>query len=395
MKIVHIEDFFHPDAGYQLNILAKYMVQMGHSVTILTAETKKVPDNLKVFFDCENIGVRDKCYTDKYGVKIVRVALKTFVSGRAVFDRAIFRRISEEGADVIFVHGNNTLIAMQCLLRRKKIGVPLVMDCHMLEMASKNKFKILFETVYKAFFAPIIRREGIPVIRIQEDAYVQKCLGIPLSQCPWISVGSDTMLFHPDDVARRRFREAHEISENAFVVLYAGKLDESKGGMLLAEALKDKFCGDRELVAVIVGKSVGEYGDNVETMLGESGNRIIRLPTQRYEDLAYIYSACDLAVFPKQCSLSFYDVEACGLPVVFEDNQINSARAAHGNAVVFKQGDVQDFREKIMSLYNLPPADFLAMKRRCVDFVRANYDYSDIAKQYMKVIEKAVSCYKR
>lgn len=39
MKIVHVEDFFHPDAGYQINILPKYMAKMGHEVVVITSET--------------------------------------------------------------------------------------------------------------------------------------------------------------------------------------------------------------------------------------------------------------------------------------------------------------------------------------------------------------------
>lgn len=51
MRIVHIEDFFHPNAGYQINILPKYMVKQGHSVTIVTSEMEKIPEGLTVFLE--------------------------------------------------------------------------------------------------------------------------------------------------------------------------------------------------------------------------------------------------------------------------------------------------------------------------------------------------------
>ena len=50
MKFLHVEDFFHPDAGYQLNLLARLQVKQGHRVIIIASELDKSPDFLKSFF---------------------------------------------------------------------------------------------------------------------------------------------------------------------------------------------------------------------------------------------------------------------------------------------------------------------------------------------------------
>ena len=55
MKIVHVEDFFHPDAGYQINVLPKYLAKFGHEQVIITSEMDKIPDNLTQFFEIENM----------------------------------------------------------------------------------------------------------------------------------------------------------------------------------------------------------------------------------------------------------------------------------------------------------------------------------------------------
>ena len=73
MKVVNVEDFFHPDAGYQINILSKYLVALGHEVTIITSEMEKVPTTLTSFFGRENIEGRDQAYSNQYGVKILRL----------------------------------------------------------------------------------------------------------------------------------------------------------------------------------------------------------------------------------------------------------------------------------------------------------------------------------
>lgn len=393
MKIVHIEDFFHPEAGYQINILPKYMVRAGHEVTVITSEPGKAAEMLTGFFGTDGIAEKDAAYTRAYGVKIIRLPLWAFVSGRAVFTSALYRTIEKERPDVLFIHGNDTLTGMRCLLRRKKLGCSLVMDSHMLEMASQNRFKKAYRLVYRRIFTPIIVKNDIPVIRTQNDPYVEKCLGIPLEKAPWISVGSDTMVFHPDAARRAAFRREHKISEEAFVALYAGKLDESKGGMLLADALREPFGVEREVVFIIIGKTVGEYGRQVEGALSQSANRILRFPTQKYAALAGFYQAADAALFPRQCSLSFYDVQACGLPVVFEDNSVNAGRAADDNALLFRAGDRVDFRAAIAKMAAMPPERYDAMRRNAISLIKRSYDYADIAQQYMDCLRSTVRRY--
>lgn len=391
MKIVHIEDYFHPDAGYQINILPKYMKKAGYDVTIITSEMDKIPESLTGFFGRDKILDKDKNYTRKYGVKIIRLPLRAFVSGRAVFRfKDILRTIKNEDPDVIYVHGNDTLTGIRYLLNYKKLNHPLIMDSHMLEMASQNKFNKIFRWGYKHFITPIVKKNKIQVIRTQDDQYVEKCLGIPLSQAPWITVGSDTMLFHPDINRKKQFREKNGIDENDFVILYAGKLDESKGGMLLAEAVKEKFPCEKNIVVCVVGKTVGEYGEKVEALFQESENRVLRYPTQKYEDLAMFYQAADLAVFPRQCSLSFYDVQACGLPVIFEDNNINVGRICKNNAIAFKHDNVKDFKEKMCMIADMNKEQFENMQKDAIDYVSRGYDYKKIAERYCELIEKEV-----
>ena len=50
MKIINIEDFFHPNAGYQINIISKYLAKFGHEVIIITADMAKIPNQLTSFF---------------------------------------------------------------------------------------------------------------------------------------------------------------------------------------------------------------------------------------------------------------------------------------------------------------------------------------------------------
>src|SRR5690606_17182697 len=159
--------------------------------------------------------------------------------------------------------------------------------------------------------------------------YVEKCLGIPLSRTILLSFGTDTSYFKYDANRNAQFRKKYGISQDAFLVLYAGKFDPTKGGMFLAEFLNLTFNvpGNKKLEFLIVGNPDGDYGEKVVQKIKESNNVIHLLPTQKYRDLLDVYCAADLALFPKQCSMSFFEVQSCSVPILFEANEINTQRA--------------------------------------------------------------------
>ena len=162
---------------------------------------------------------------------------------------------------------------------------------------------------------------------------------------------------------------------------------------MLAETFAKKFPVDREIVLVAVGNTSGDYGKEVEDIFQKSENRIIRFPTQKYQDLAYYFQIADLAVFPKQCSLSFYDTQACGLPVLSEDNNINVDRCSHQNGWTFQSGDMEDFREKITEIAKMDEAEYRKISENAYRFIADNYNYEDKAREYEAVIKAAYDDY--
>ena len=394
MVIAYICDFFHPYAGYHPNLLSKYWARFGHKVYMLTSEMDKIPRDLTEFFGAEDIEEKDRWFEKEFNVDIVRLPLIAYKSGRSIYKRKIFSYLKQIDPDVVFVNGNDTLIGIELTLRYKKNSWGLVMDSHMLEMASNNRFRKAFRTFYRKCVTPVIIKNAIPVIRTQDDLYVEKCLGIPVTDSPWISFGTDMTLFRPDSEQRRKFREDNKIDENAFVVLYAGKLTESKGASILADAVHRKLNSNREIVFLFIGNTEGEYGDSIEREFSSSNYRVIRYPTQKYFDLPKFYQAADVAVFPKQCSLSFFDVQACGLPVIFEDNEINIERCTCHNAMTYKTNCIEDFCDKLFYFSNLSYEEYNEYSRNAYSFVLETYNYETKALEYIPYLERQMNAKK-
>ena len=392
MRIVHVDETFHPAFGYQANPLAKFQSKQGNEVIIVTPTKEYLYPVYKEFGDDgSNLTDQDEVYTKSTGVKIVRVPAKGYFMRRLVYDRKIFKVVDDLKPDVVFVHCVETLTSMRFLLRSKKY--PMMFDSHMLSMASNNRFVKMYESVFRMIFTRIIIKNDYDVIRTQDDEYVNSRLGIPKEQTPFISFGTDTILFSPDNRIREEFRKEYSIKPEEFVVVYTGKLTEAKGGMLLAETFKNKF--SKKVTLVCVGTPPNnDYGKEVQRILNQSENKVVMFPTQNYMDLAKFYQMADLSVFPKQCSMSFYDAQSCGIPVLSEDNNINVDRCNHKNGFNFKAGSVQDFRDKIEMILSLPKSEIDLYRSNSREFVLDGYDYADIAMEYTKYLKRAVDRFK-
>lgn len=391
MRIVHVEDFVHPDAGYQVNLLSRLQARQGHDVAIVTAQLKKVPTFLTDFFGTDGIDERDNRFFESTGVRIHRVPLVGWYSGRAIFPPRLFKVVDSLQPDVLFVHSDDSLTGMRYILRAPKLAYPMVLDNHQLEMSSVNRLRHLFRVFFKTFITPRILAQGIPLIRVVDSDYVQRCLGYPLDKTILLSFGTDTSYFSPSRRSRLEFRSQHSIDNRDFVIVYAGKLDESKGGQFFADAVVDELRPptDRKVALVIVGNAAGAYGERVEQTFSRSKNRIIRYPTQSYFNLARFYQAADLAVFPKQCSMSFFEAQSCGLPVLAETNEINAQRLRCGNGLLFNPGDASDFRSKMITLAETDALS-KSMGANGRRYVLANFNFVPIAQQFTDILANEV-----
>lgn len=376
-----------------MNPLAKFQQHQGNEVYIATVDKEHLYPVYKEFGDSgETLDQEDKVYEDATGVKIIRVKAKGYYFRRLVYTNEIFKVVELVKPDVLFVHCVETITAMRFML--KGLKYPMMFDSHMLSMASQNKFAKLYEKLYAAIFGRKIRDKGYIVVRTQDDKYVNGKLGIPEAQTPFISFGTDTILFSPSIEVRNSFRKEHNISEDVFVVVYTGKLTEAKGGMLLAETFKEKF--SKEVILVCVGTPPNnEYGEKVRKILKESQNRVIMFPTQKYQELAKFYQMADLSVFPKQCSMSFYDAQACGLPVLSEDNNVNVDRCSYNNGFNFKAGSVEDFRTKIKEVSHMSAKELQTYRNNAKKFIDNGYSYEHIAKEYTRYLQVSINNYNK
>ncbi|MCK1191803.1 glycosyltransferase family 4 protein [Streptococcus uberis] len=392
MRILHIDETFHTQYGYHTSPISKVQsLNENHEVFILTVPADNLYPVYKEFGDTtpvEEILKYDKDFEKKYKVNIIRVPIRGYISNRAIHKKNVFKVINDINPDIIYCHNVETLMAIRLILRKQKY--PVIFDSHMLTMASKNKLAKAYNKLYRLLISKKLNKRNNIVIRTQDDPYVINTLGIKEENAPFISFGTDKTLFYDNKTKKEEIRKKLSIGTNDFVIIYTGKLTEAKGGQILADAILEKFdCGNYEnIVFLIVGNTIGEYGKKVEETFGFSENKIIRFPAQKYTDLPEFYQVSDLAVFARECSLSFYDVQGAGLPVISEDNNVNVERCSHDNGINFIQGSSSDLHDKIQSLIMLPKNDFEQMKMNSINFIEKGYSYEQVTKQYSELLSK-------
>lgn len=389
MRFVHIEDFVHPDAGYQLNLLGPLQVAQGHEVIIITSEPDHVPSYFTSFFPVDDLKKRDEDFLNRTGVRIIRYPTYTWYSSRAVFKPKLHRLIKSLKPDVLFVHGEDTLTGMKLIWDFKRMKMPYVIDCHMLEMASVNKFSDQFRLFFRKCVTPHILKNNIPLIRVVNSDFVEKHYAIPLKRTKLLAFGTDTLFFSPNEENKIKNRKELGINEKEFVVMYAGKMDETKGGRFLAETLREKFIlkSNKRITFLIIGSTPkNEYGNSIETIFKNSENVILRLPTQNYTQLVKFYQLADIAVYPKQCGMSYFEAQSCGLPVVLEINEINIERASNKKGLLFEEGSIPSFRDKIIQFANMDERTIEVYKKNARNNILVNYNYIPIAQEFTNVM---------
>lgn len=396
MRILHIDETFHPSFGYQCTPLAKFQCSQGNEVFVIAPEAQYIYPVYHSFGEYgEHLAEDDALYENTTGVKVVRVRAKGYIARRLNYIKEeLFSSIERINPDVIMVHCLETITAIRVLFKYKN-KFPIVFDSHMLAMATKNRLSGVLDTVMKLFVTPQIIKYKIPVIITQNDPYVNEHFGIPKNQTYFISFGTDTGLFCENTTVRERFIEENNLPTDSFIVVSTGKMSEIKGGMFFSETVKKKFSAKRNVVIVLVADFSGEYEKKVKNELKHSENIIVFYPVQKYLDLPWFYQIADICVFPNQCSMSFYDAQACGVPVVSEDNNINVDRNSHGNGICFKSKDVNSFRNAISEMANMDKDTMALMRANSKKFILENYSYDVIAKEYTSILEKQIRVFNK
>ncbi|HCE55001.1 MAG TPA: glycosyltransferase family 1 protein [Lutibacter sp.] len=221
-----------------------------------------------------------------------------------------------EGADLILIENNITFVSYIRRITKKPLGLHLHNDYLNIDNEADSK-KILQNLDFVLGVSKYIKD------RVKEIA-PKSCKvdfvynGINLDRFGNVNL----------QIEKNKFRENYNISKEEIVILFAGRLQETKGIKLLMEAfieINDKY----NAKLLIVGSSGFEdskkssFIKELELLSHTIPNKIVFTGYIKYSQIHIIYGLADFAVLPSLCEealgLTAVEALASGLPVIVTD----------------------------------------------------------------------------
>jgi glycosyltransferase involved in cell wall biosynthesis len=220
------------------------------------------------------------------------------------------------------------------------------------------------------------------------DHYVRN-LGMEPDRVHVIYPGLDTSHFRPADAGMRATCRKHfGLPQEAFVIVYAGRIDRTKGIDTLLYAFKTLVANGRQSHLVIAG------GPSISTDTGQPTpdslsylRELERIAPPDHctwvghlRDVRPLYHAADVAVVPSRWGEPFgrsvIEPMSCGIPVLASaDGGIPEALGPLFSRFLFEIEDGTALREKLLQLRSWRERE-PRLAEACRDHVKSNFPLS-------------------
>jgi glycosyltransferase involved in cell wall biosynthesis len=376
MKIVIVVEEFNPSKGYLEYYLARELTKRSHKVFVFTFGSRKriLREKLDEGFEV----IRMPRVITAIGMNLPGIREIVYV----------LRFIKKEKPDIIHcqpLYSPLSLILINCnYLSPSKIVGSLITGEYSINSAIANlKYafaKIITEHLLKNKTASFF------VINDGWKKITLRLFNIPDLKIKEIPLGADAELFKPDDQTRNTMRNQLGLFPDDLVVVYSGKIIQSKKLETLFQALAPIIRQNQKVKLLLVGTGDSLYRKRLEELasrLGISYNVIFNSWVTRTK-LPDFYNASDIAVWPGSVSISIIEAASVGLPVIIKRSPITSFAIANGNGFAFELGNVDELRAKLITLIDNEELR-KEMGRRSRYLVEHRLNWESVAKQYLRI----------
>lgn len=384
LKIVHICSYLVPGLGYQEPILAREQVKLGHDVIIVASDRYyPFPDydnTVKSVLGNRIVGVGE--YDTEDGYKVIRLGI-LFEVLTLIWLKSLVKTMKRLKPDLVICHGISTINAYRITKLKNKLGYKLILDDHMLFSVEKKDF--ISQILYSLFPFKEILKAGDKLIGVSTQTldYMVYRYKFPREKLSMVPLGADADLFIFQTEKRKLFREKYKITNDVVLITYTGKLTLDKGPhniILALEKLKSEL--KEKIVLLFVGGFAKDYKPLFDsTALKIKGNYdIIIIPPVPNSELPMIYSATDIAVWPREASMSMIEAASCSVPIICCDYL--DERYKNGNGLPIIEDDIDDLADKLKQLITNPDLrHIMGFKGR--ELIEKELAWSIIAKQFI------------
>lgn len=384
MKIIHIclACFYIEGMGYQENILPKEHHDLGYDVTVITSDFSFNSRG-------EITSKAEREYVNKDGVNVKVITRKRDKSLFSKFNKfdGLYNELLKIRPDIVFVHGGQ-FVSLKDVIRyiKNNSGTKMYIDQHgdFYNMPISNmKSKIVQKFIYGHYIRSSIKYcskfWGVTPWRCQ---YLHDVYGVPLKKIGLLVMGGDDEYIHFDKKAsiRNEVRRNLNLSDNDFVVVTGGKIDETKNIHLLMQAISE--INKENLKLIVFGQPNKEMSDLILKLSGDKHIRNIG-----WIDSFAVYDyfmASDLAVFPGTHSVLWEQAAACGIPMIVKNWKGMHHVDVGGNCLFLYNDSIEEIKDVIVGVLE-NKEEYNTMLKVATEKGTAVFSYKEIAKRAIEI----------
>lgn len=393
MNIVHIaaNSPFNDGWGYQDNLLPKYQIKLGHTVTMLVTDTAHSDDGI--------VHVDEQKFKSVDGFDVVRFPYKQYpikTLTKIFYRMEIYETLIDLQPDFIFFHGllSRTFCdVIRYKKQREKSGkICVVVQDNHLDYNIGIQFSTFKQKLLRTYYRKFNKRTQRYVSRVYgvtpwRKMYAEDYFGISSEKTDVLIMGADDEkidFLHRNKI-RLALRKKFNVADDEFLVMTGGKIDRRKNVIPLLKA-----CGTLKKVKLVVFGSILEDVKEEFMLLADSYSNVNFIGWVPADQVYDYFFASDLLFFPGQHSVLWEQACAAKIPCVFLRWEGMEHVDVGGNADFIECPSVDVIKEKIKDLCFTPR--YYAMKSIAISNATNAFLYSEIAK---KSIETCNGCGER
>lgn len=206
-----------------------------------------------------------------------------------------------------------------------------------------------------------------------------------------IPLGADSDLFKLDLRIRKTMRKELGFSPEEIVIIYSGKIIQTKKLHLLFNAIAPVIKKNSKVKLLIVGRGKQLYLKQLKKIACSLGiaEKIIFHSWVTRRILFKFYNAADIAVWPGSISISIIEAASVGLPVVIKRSPISRYKISNENGLDFKKDNVVELNHCLRQLI-MNPRLRERMGQNSRRLVEQKLNWKTIAQQYLESYNSAL-----
>ena len=338
VKILHIQQNFNRNFGYQENIFPAYQKKIGEDVVLLTAD-----------YDDGFDGTDRYKGTDIFvenGFTVERIPTYYAWQGKHVHFKNLTKYIEREKPDYIFHHGpaSPSLVTV-ANYKKKQPEVLLAVDSHFeLNITGQVKwwkflyYNLLWKMIIKFCDKQIDIYFGVTPARC---LFLNEELGVSKEKIRLLPIGADTDAISKVNKDRYAFSAKYNLIPDAIYFVHGGKMTRKKKVLDLINAFKQ--------ISSEVNVQLLLFGSFEDKVLQEeclSDERIKYLGWQDRKSTLEILKNCDIGNWNTQHTTLLEDAIGCELPMVLKYYG-STSHLIDGNGMFIYEARVNELLEKM------------------------------------------------